>query len=120
MDEKKVILTKLDELEMEYRKEQKKLDRTLYEVLSEKDHFHRGLEDLGNDISYLFRTQEYDIDVRQAYYMLEGAQEDGTSFVKNIRQKIEDDQEDLTSHYRKKVTFYEEDLDILKRREATK
>lgn len=120
MDEKKVILTKLDELEMEYQKAQKQLDRTMEEVLSEKDHFNRDLENLGNDLSYVFRTQEYTIDVRQAYNMLEGAQEDSTSFFKTIRQKLEDDQDDLTSHYKKKVAFYEEDLDLLKRKESTK
>lgn len=120
MDEKKVILTKLGELETEYQKEQKQLDQILEEALSEKDHFNRELENLGNDLSYVFRTQEYTIDVRQAYHMLEGAQEDGTSLFKTIRQKVEDDQDDLTSHYKKKVAFYEEDLDLLKRKESTK
>lgn len=118
MDEKRAILTKLDELETDYLREQKQLDNELDEILDEKKSFRRGLEELGSDLNYLFRTHEYDNNIREAHHMLEEAQEYGDSLLKKDRQKIEDDQEYLTSHYRKSVLFYEEDLDLLKRKES--
>lgn len=119
MEEKRIILTKLNELETEYREEQKRLDNVLGESLHEKNYFDKGLEELGSDISYLFRIHGYDMDMRQAYHMLEEAQEDADALLKIDRQKIEDEQEDLTTHYRRNVLFYEEDLDLLKRKEST-
>jgi TRAP-type mannitol/chloroaromatic compound transport system substrate-binding protein len=118
MDEKRAILTKLDELETDYLKEQKQLDDELDEILDEKESFRRGFEELGSDLNHLFRTHEYDNNIHEAYSMLEEAQEYGDSLLKKDQQKIEDDLEDLTSHYRKNVLFYEEDLDLLKRKES--
>lgn len=122
MDEKIKITKKLDELETDFKKEINLLDEKIDEALQEKTHFQRGIEELGDYVSYLFQKQEYrdSQDVRQAYQMLEHAQEDGFMGVIGTRQKLEDEQEDLSAHYQKSRNFYEEDLALLKRKETTK
>ncbi|MGX7417332.1 hypothetical protein ACWOFR_00870 [Carnobacterium gallinarum] len=122
MDEKIKVIKKLDELETDYKKGIKLIDGTIDEALQEKTHFQRGIEELGDYVSYLFQKQEYrdSLDIRQAYQMLEHAQEDGFMVVKNTRQKLEDEQEDLSAQYQKRRNFYEEDLTLLKRKETIK
>lgn len=87
MDEKTKINKKIDELETDYKREINLIDEKIDEALQEKTHFQRGVEELGDYVSYLFRKQEYkdSQDVRQAYQMLEHAQEDGFMVVKDTR-----------------------------------
>ncbi|MGL5021516.1 MAG: hypothetical protein ACRC5R_05805 [Mycoplasmatales bacterium] len=118
MNDKRIILGKLDDLEIQFRKEQKEFDDLLEKTIGEKNRFNRKLDDVENDMKYLFKNQEYDIDMRQARYIIDNAQEDVEVLFKARRRKIEDDKEDSEGYYRKYVMLYEEELETFKRKEV--
>lgn len=117
MDKQKQVLLKMENLEDDYRRKNKQLNETMDAVSQEKWTFNRDLEDLSEQMRYIFNKREYNDSqgLQQVYHMISSTQEEGEWTVKNILKKLEDEQEKQQSAYKKQALSYEEALYQLKK-----
>lgn len=117
MDKQKQLVVKMENLEDDYNREKKKLEETMDEVDQEKWTFNRGLEDLSEQMRYLFQNREYDDfqGLQQVDQMIRSTQDEGEWSVKNVLKKLEDEQEEQYAAYKKQSSSYEEEIYQLKK-----
>ncbi|MBO0470164.1 hypothetical protein JZO66_06380 [Enterococcus sp. DIV0242_7C1] len=117
MDKQKQVLLKMENLEDDYRRKNKQLNETMEVVGQEKWMFNRELEELSEQMRYIFQSREYNDTqgLQQVYHLIRSTQEEGEWTVKNVLKKLEDEQEEQQSAYKKQVLSYEETLYQLKK-----
>ena len=117
MDKQKQVLLKMENLEDDYIKKNKELDEKMDAVSQEKWAFNRELEDLSEQMRYIFNKREYNDSqgLQQVYHMISSTQEEGEWAAKNVLKKLEDEQEEQQSAYKKQALSYEEELYQLKK-----
>lgn len=117
MDKQKQLVSKIENFEDDYNREKKKLEETMDEVDQEKWTFNRELEDLSEQMRYLFQNREYDDfqGLQQVDQMIRSTQDDGECSVKNVLKKLEDEQEEQYAAYKKQSLSYEEEIYQLKK-----
>lgn len=118
MEKEKQLVMKIESLEEEYRRNRRRVEETMDEVSQEKRQFQRGLEELADYVSYLYKKQENDGtqgQLQQSYRMIGDTQEQGESTVKNTLRKLDNELEDQQLAYKKSVNRYEEELVMLKK-----
>ncbi|WP_321386398.1 hypothetical protein [uncultured Enterococcus sp.] len=117
MDKQKQLESKIENLEDDYNREKKKLEETMDEVDQEKWTFNRELEELSEQMRYLFQNREYDDfqGLKQVDQMIRSTQDEGEWSVKNVLKKLEDEQEEQYAAYKKQSLSYEAEIYQLKK-----
>lgn len=117
MEIEKDLAKKLEKLETDYIQEKRRIEETTEDIHQEKRVFQRELEQLSEYIRYI-SNQEKNADtnsLRQAYYSIEQAQDEGQQVVKKTLLKIEDELEEQQFSYKKQKDFYEEEITLLRK-----
>lgn len=117
MDKQKQLLSKMENLDDDYRRKNRQLNETMDAVGQEKWAFNRELEDLSEQMRYIFNKREYNDSqgLQQVYHMISSTQEEGEWTAKNMLRKLENEQEEQQSAYKKQALSYEEELYQLKK-----
>jgi uncharacterized protein YoxC len=121
MDKQKQVLVKLEILKDDYNRKKRELDETMTAVEQEKWRFKRELEDLSEQMRYIFHKREYNDSngLQQAYRMISATQEESEWAIKKVVKKLDDEQEEQQAVYKQQVLSYEEELHQLKKESGT-
>ncbi|MEG7763339.1 hypothetical protein, partial [Listeria monocytogenes] len=76
---------KIENLEDDFNRKRRQLDEAMDEAFQEKWRFHQELENLSEQIRYIYQKRDYDAseDLPKAYHLISSIQEEGEWMVKN-------------------------------------
>jgi vacuolar-type H+-ATPase subunit I/STV1 len=115
----RTFLTKLEDLEIDYEQQKRKLEDEIEEAFYEKQIFSRELEDLSESYRYHYEQAGFSepVNMRSVYNLLDQGREEGDRIVNQTIRELENEREERKTFYKNETQRLEDELALLNQKE---